>query len=396
MNFQTSAKQISKTIRDWRRSLHQIPEVGLHLPQTRQLICQVLDHMHIPYQTFEQHSGIVAHIGHTGNRCIAIRADMDALPIQEKTELPYQSQNQNMHACGHDSHSAMLLGAAMLLKEQEAALPGMVKLIFQSSEEYLPSGAAAMVKDGVLENPHVDALIALHVCVEPDIACKSGTLMLKYGAACSAVDPLSLRIIGRGGHGSMPHTCIDPIAISAMVIHNLQFIINREISVQHPSVLSFGTIQSGTGGDNIIPGEAQLLGTIRTTDAETRAYLMKRIEEVVHGTCTMMRAKAELDLTGGCPPVYNDDAIVQSVLSSAQSLFSADEICLEKEIWMASEDVGFFLEHVPGCLFKLYCPATHKDGSFYPLHNAKFCLDDEVLYKGSMLSAQAAFDFLNA
>lgn len=394
MNFQNQANEIAKIIQDWRRALHQTPEVGLHLPQTRQLICHALDEMDIPYQTFANHSGIVARIGSAEKPCIAIRADMDALPIAEDSALPYQSKNENMHACGHDAHSAMLLGAAMLLKAQEAHLPGMVKLLFQPSEEYLPSGAAAMVADGVLESPHVDAIIALHVCVDDALDCKNGTILLKYGSACSAVDPIDLRIIGQGGHGSMPHTCIDPIAISAMVIHNLQYVINREISAQRPAVLSFGTIQSGTGGDNIIPNEAHLLGTIRTTDPETRAYLLQRIEEVVHSTCTMMRAKAELNMADGCPAVCNDDAMVQSVLASAQTLFPADEIVLEKEIWMASEDVSFFFEHAPGCFFKLYCPAAHDDGTSYALHNARFCLDDTVLYRGSMLFAQAAFDFL--
>lgn len=388
------AKKMKEEIKAWRRELHKNPEVGLFLPETKKCVLRALKDMGIDGQEFSGHSGVVAVIGKGEGPCVGIRADMDALPMQEETGLPYQSSNQNMHACGHDAHAAMLLGAAKLLKKRENELSGKVKLIFQPSEEYMPSGAVALMEDGVLENPKVDALLAMHVTPDANPNYRSGDILIKYGSVCTAVDSISLRIIGRGGHGSMPHLCVDPIAIGTMLINNLQYVISREINPQRIAVISFGSVQAGQGGDNIIPDEVTLLGTLRTADSETRSNLMKRIEEVVDATCRMMRAEYQLEIGRGCPAVQNDRTLTEKVQKSAEEIFEADSIRLESEIWMASEDFSFFLEDRPGCYLRLFCPKADSDGKCYALHNGKFNLDDDVLYRGSALFAKAAIDLM--
>lgn len=393
MNALEEAKKISGEIIAWRRELHKIPEIGLTLPQTAAFVKARLEEMGIPYTTFARHSGIVALIGKPG-KTIALRADMDGLRINEESEFAYRSQNSNMHACGHDAHTAILLGTAKLLKRHEQKLNGQVKLLFQPAEEG-PGGALPMMEDGVLENPHVDKILALHVDRKAHAgSCKNGDVFVKYGNSSAADDQVDITVIGKSGHGSQPQLCIDPIVVGSLVVTAIQHIISREISPFAPCVISFGTMTGGHGAENIIPNTVDLHGTIRNQDMATREFVFKRIEEVVKYITKAMRADYKLTYLNGYPPTKNDQEMVDSFLASARKILPAEEIHISTEESMGGEDAGFFFQKVPGCFFRLYCPAPFADGEVYPAHSSRFVLDDSVLYRGTALFLQNVFDHL--
>jgi len=388
------AKKISPEIIAWRRELHKIPEIGLVLPQTAAFVKARLDEMGISYTTYERHSGIVALIGHKAGKTIALRADMDGLRINEESDFEYRSQNSYMHACGHDAHTAILLGTAKLLKQHEHELNGQVKLLFQPAEEG-PGGALPMIEDGVLENPNVDAILALHVDRKKYATpCKNGDILVKYGNSSAADDQVDITIIGKSGHGSQPDLCVDPIAISTLVVTAIQYIISREISPFSPCVITFGTMTGGDGAENIIPNKVELHGTIRNQDLDTREFVFKRIEEVVKYITKAMRADYKVTFLNGYPPTKNDQSVVDSVLASAHKILPAEDVHISSEETMGGEDAGFFYQKVPGCFFRLYNPAPFADGEIYPAHSSRFVLDDSVLYRGTALFAQNVFDHL--
>lgn len=388
------AREISDEIIAWRRELHKIPEIGLLLPQTAAFVKARLDEMGIAYTTFEKHSGIVALIGGKPGRTIALRADMDGLRINEESGFDYRSGNRNMHACGHDAHTAILLGTAKLLKKHEHELNGQVKLLFQPAEEG-PGGALPMIGDGVLENPKVDAILALHVDRKIRATpCKNGDVIVKYGNSSAADDQVDITVIGKSGHGSEPHRCVDPIAVSTLVVTAIQYIISREISPFSPCVISFGTITGGNGAENIIPNTVDLHGTIRNQDLETREFVFRRIEEVVRHITQAMRADYRLTYLNGYPPTKNDPEMVDRFLESARKILPAEDIHISAEESMGGEDAGFFFQKVPGCFFRLYSAAPFSDGEVYPAHSSRFVLDDSVLYRGTALFLQNIFDQL--
>lgn len=394
MTVLDEAKEISSDIITWRRELHKIPEIGLILPQTAAFVKARLDEMDISYTTFERHSGIVALIGKKAGKTIALRADMDGLRINEESEFEYRSQNSNMHACGHDAHTAILLGTAKLLKKHENELNGQVKLLFQPAEEG-PGGALPMIEDGVLENPKVDAILALHMDQKNHAApCKNGDIFVKYGNSSAADDQVDITIIGKSGHGSEPNRCVDPITIATLVVTAIQHIISREISPFSPCVITFGTITGGHGAENIIPNTVELHGTIRNQDMDTREFVFNRIEEVVKYITKAMRADYKLTFLNGYPPTKNDKDRVDGFLASAHKILPPEDIRISTEESMGGEDAGFFYQKVPGCFFRLYSPAPFTDGEVYPAHSSRFVLDDSVLYRGTALFLQSVFDYL--
>ncbi|EKQ58082.1 MULTISPECIES: M20 family metallopeptidase [unclassified Clostridium] len=394
MNILAQAQALSDEIIKWRRDLHKIPEIGMVLPKTFEYVKKKLDEFNIEYTTYENHSGISAVLGKKDGKTIAIRADMDALAIKEETNLEFRSENENMHACGHDGHTAILLGIAKILKENEDELSGKVKLIFQPSEELGPGGALAMIEDGVLENPKVDAMLALHV--DSKIGeYKNGDVLVRYGGMSAAEDPINIKIKGRGGHASTPNLCIDPISVATLIVNNIQYILTREIDQTMPTVISFASIQGGRGSNNIIPDIVEIKGTVRNTDNEIRKFVLQRIEEIVSGLAKIMRADFELDFYGGCPAVINDKNMVDIFIESAKKILNEDEVHILNDYNMGAEDAGFFFEKVPGCYFRIYNPAAFEDGIVYPAHNSKYMMDDSVLYRGTALMLQTAIDFLN-
>lgn len=386
--------EIKDKIIKHRRKLHKIPETGMILPNTVQYVRKVLEDLKIDYTSYSSHSGICAVLGKKEGKTIAVRADMDALPIKEETNLDFKSENGNMHACGHDAHTAILLGLAELLKKHEDELHGKVKLIFQPCEECGPGGAIAMIRDNVLENPKVDAIIALHTDNSKG-EYKNGDVIVRYGDMWASEDPVNLTIKGVGGHASTPHLCMDPISAATLIINNVQYILTREIDAKIPVVISFTSVQGGRGSNNIIPDIVEIKGTIRNTNSEIRRYVLKRVSEVIDGMCKIMRVDYKLDFDGGCPGVTNDKEMVEKFVKSAEKIVGKDKIHILSDYNMEAEDAGFFFEKVPGCYFLLHNPQAFDDGIVYPVHNSKFMLDDSVLYKGTALFLQTVIDFLN-
>lgn len=385
------AEALQNQIVEWRRALHRIPEVGLVLPQTATFVKARLQEMGLTWQEYEGHSGMTVKIGRGSGKTVAIRADMDALPIQEETQLPYASENNNMHACGHDSHTAMLLAAAKILKEHEQELNGTVKLIFQPAEEG-PGGAQPMVRDGVVAD--VDGIFALHIG-ELGGHFQPGGIALSRTGMTAADDQVRITIKGLGGHGSNPHLCVDPVVVAAAIIQNLQLIVSREVDAHDSTVITIASVEAGRGATNIIPETATMLGTIRNALPSTRDYVLQRIEEVAKGTAETLRASCTVEFFDGYPAVVNDENMVNSFLKTARKLLSEEDIHILSHGMMGGEDAGFFWQEVPGCFFFLpSCAPCPADGQIYGAHHPRFCLNESVFWRGSALLAQAAIDWL--
>lgn len=390
------ARQAALSIREeivrWRRDLHRIPETGLILPQTAAYVKACLNEMGLSYREYSDHSGLVVDIGRPGGKVVAVRADMDALPIREETGLDYASQNENMHACGHDAHTAILLGLAKLLKERESLLPGMVRLLFQPGEEF-PGGAEPMVRDGAMDDPRVDYILALHVSDKGPFLNGDIAVNLRH---CSASDEqIYLTIHGKGGHGASPHRCVDPVAIAALVVNNLQYIISREMDPFQPAVVTIATLQAGQGANNIIPESAELIGTVRNIDLNARDYVIGRIREIVDHTVKAMRGEYELEFRYPYPPVINDPEVVRRLIKAADRVLGPDRAHILERPEMGGEDAAFFFAKAPGCYFYLQCPSPcPQDGKIYPGHNPKFCIDDSQLYLGTAVFLETVQELL--
>lgn len=384
-----AAQKISDKIVQWRRDLHRFPEIGMELPQTEAYVKKVLDELGIEYKTYPGHSGMTIDFGNGNGKTIVIRADMDGLPMPEETGLPYASLNENMHACGHDAHTAMLLGSAYILKAHEAEINGTIRLLFQPGEEF-PGGAQVMVADGVLENPHADYVLALHVSNRDD-SFKNGDVAVNWEHTTAADDQLYLTIKGKGGHGSRPEKCIDPIAMATLVVNNLQYIVSREVSPFSSSVLTIATLRAGNGANNIIPDTAEIIGTVRNLDNEARNYVLKRISEIVEHTVKAMNGDYDLEFRYPYPAITNSREVVEEFVDAAKEILGEDRYHILKFPELGGEDAGFYFQRIPGCYFYLQCPqACPADGKVYGTHNTKFCLDDSVLYVGTAMFLETA------
>lgn len=383
-------KEIEENIISWRRDLHRIPELGLNLPQTTAYIKSRLDEMGIQYKTMVDGNAIVAFIsGNEKGKTIAIRADMDALPIKEETGLEFSSTNGCMHACGHDAHAAMLLGAAKVLNDNKSLLNGNVRLFFQPGEEY-PGGALPMIQEGAMDN--VDAVIGLHAgSISKDV--EKGKIGVSYGPMMASMDRILIKIKGKGSHGAYPELSVDPISTAAEVISALQRVVSREIRAVDPAVLSITRINGGFN-QNIIPDEVELEGTVRAVNRETREMIARRIEEITKGITTAMRADCEVQYDYKYPPVINDEKFTRFFVNVAKKVIDEDDIYEMKYPVMGGEDMAYFLEKAPGTLFFLSNP-KEIDGVMYPHHNPKFDIDESLFYKGTSLFVQTVFDFLN-
>lgn len=378
------AQKISDKIVQWRRDLHRIPEIGMKLPKTEAYVKKVLDELNVKYKVYPGHSGMTLDFGNGNGKTVVVRADMDALPIVEETGLSYASTNENMHACGHDAHMAMLLGTVAVLKMNEQEINGTIRLLFQPGEEF-PGGAQVMVQDGVLENPHADYVLALHVANRDDTF-KNGDVAVNWDYTTAADDQLYLTIQGKGGHGSRPEKCIDPIAMATLVVNNLQYIISREVSPFTSSVLTIATLRAGNGANNIIPDTAEVIGTVRNLNKETRDYVLTRIKEIVDHTVKAMNGDYILEFKYPYPAITNNKAVVKEFVDLAEEILGEERCHILQFPELGGEDAGCYFERVPGCYFYLQCPqACPADGKVYGTHNAKFCLDDSVLYIGTAM-----------
>ena len=392
------AQGIQEDLVNWRRGLHKIPEVGVDTPQTEQFLCGELDKLGISYRKGVGGHGIVAVIkGDCEGKVFALRADCDALPILEQTGLPYASTNGNMHACGHDAHSAMLLGAAKILVSRKNEIKGSVKLIFQPGEEGCPDGpggAKRMIDDGALKDPRPDAIMGMHIgtiWASPDFA--PGDIAYHYGGMMACMDRFSITVKGKGAHGAQPNNSVDPISIAARIISGVQTIISREIDPVEPGIISICQVHAGTAF-NIIPNECFIQGTVRALSNEMRHYLADRIEAIAKSTAEGMRGSIEYNYNWDGPaPLVNNKDITEQFRLVASELLGCDHVKELAHPSMGGEDMAFFLEEIPGT-FVFLNSANAAKGCNVPHHNPKFNVDEDVLWVGSAAMSAMALSWL--
>lgn len=391
MNLLNEMRDQKETLITWRRELHQIPELDLDLVKTYAYVEEKLNDWGVSYVKSPSNAGLIATFG-KGGKCVAIRGDMDALPVKEDTGLPYASSNGNMHACGHDGHTAILLGAAKFLKEHEEEIPGTIKLIFQAGEENL-IGAKLLVEEGALRNPDVDRFLSLHIGSLGGSG-KAGDVLIKKNTSFLASLCFEIEITGKSGHAASPHLTVDPMVTASEVILALQMIVSREIKPGTLGLISCTTISTPTDAYNIIPQSVLIKGTIRAEDPEVHEYLAKRTEEVVQEVARSHRAQGEFRRIYGAPALVNDNEAVEDTLASAKKVLGDDKAYLINNVNMGSEDAAFFCEKVPGCYIFFCNEQKDEHGNVWPHHNAKFRIDDSYLYQAAAVMLQAAFDYL--
>ena len=383
-SYLTRAKELEADLVADRRCLHQIPEIASDLPQTIAFVKGRLDDMGIPWK--EMGGGLSAVIGDPARgRTILLRADMDALPVREESGEEFASRNGNMHACGHDLHTPMLLGAARMLKEQESQLPGAVKLMFQPDEEG-SLGAEAMIRDGIMEAPHVDAAMALHV--HPGL--EVGQMLAIPGPSTASSDIFRITISGQGCHGATPHMGVDPISAAAHLLANLQVLAARENNCQKPMVLSIGSFHAGYA-PNVIPDQAVLEGTLRTYSPENRAFMRSRLEELVDLTARQFRAQGRLEYLAGNICCLNDPDTTREMISYMDPIGIRP---VEMDRMMVSEDFSLVADLVPAAFF--WVGAGSREGKCHGgvLHNPTVCFDESLLPLGAASLAQCAHNWL--
>lgn len=384
-----AAEKRRKTMLADRRALHNCPEVGAHLPATSAYVAGRLREMgYAPRELCE--SGLTACIGNPARgRCILLRADMDALQIREQSGLPFAADNGAMHACGHDMHTAMLLGAADILREFEAELGGAVKLVFQPDEEGF-RGAKAMLQAGVLRDPVPQAGLALHV----HSGTPSGLVLWGRGTAMAGCTLFRITVEGVGCHGAMPEAGVDPILIAAHIHLALQAIPSRELPAGEPAILTIGRLSAGEA-PNIIPGSAVLEGTIRTFDRALSAKILQRIEEIAAQTAAAFRGTAVTKALASAPPLYNDPVLVEQMAEGARQLFGGEKVFFLEKGGMGSEDFASYTEKIP-CAYLLLGAGTAQENAAFgkPMHNAEVIFNEEILVNGAALYAWGALKWL--
>ncbi len=379
---------------DWlihvRRDFHMHPELSTEEFHTKQKIKAFLKEMGIPFREFEQHNGIEALIeGGLEGKTVALRADMDALPITDIKEVPYKSRELGkMHACGHDAHMTVQLGAAKILKKNSHLLKGNVKLIFQPAEETV-GGAKPMIADGVLENPVVDMIFGLHV--SPDI--NSGSIGVRYGQMNASSDAVKMTLQGKSSHGAYPHEGVDAIVMAGYAITALQTIVSRNTDPREGAVVTLGVIKGGELA-NIIADKVELTGTIRTLEEKLRTQTLERIQQLMKGISESMGGECEVELQEGYPTLINHKEAVDIVKENGIKLLGVERVFILDKASMGVEDFAYFLQQVPGAFFRLGSGNPEKNAS-YPGHNNRFDVDENCLAIGVKLQVMNVLRFLN-
>ena len=391
MIFKEPALNIKDKLVEFRRDFHMHPEASFCEERTNAVIRKFLEDNGIEIQEVGAGYSVVGVIrGGKPGKTFALRADIDALPMPELNDVPYKSQNEGvMHACGHDAHTASLMGVALLINEVKDQMSGNVKLLFQAAEEKIPGGAKELVEKGALENPYVDAVMGFHVAN----ALPVGYVAFGAGPGAAASDAYKFRIIGKGGHGAYPHATIDPVVISAYFITSLQTIVSRNVEPVQGAVITIGSIHGGTK-ENIIADDVEMLATVRSLDEDVRALLHKRIQEICKATEAMYGCKVEWELEMGYPVLVNDgDFINKYALPSCAKIVGADHIVEVKKSGMGGEDFAYYLQQRPGCFGSLGSGNAEK-GLVVGGHNSMFDLDEDCLWRGAACLAQTAWDYL--
>jgi len=380
--------EVFERVKSYRRHLHANPELSFKEYNTSAFICSVLEQEGIPFQTGFAGTGITALIGENAGPVIALRADMDALPIIELNDVEYKSKNEGiMHACGHDVHSASLLGAALVLNRLKKDLPGKVKLVFQPGEEVLPGGASLMLKEGALNNPWPGAIFGQHV--HPEI--KAGEVGFCPGPYMASTDEIYVTVKGKGGHAALPHRVIDPVLISAHLIVALQQIVSRSANPIIPSVLSFGKVQAN-GATNIIPDEVKMEGTFRTFNEDWRAEAHIRMKALAEQLAISMGGSCDFVIERGYPFLVNHETLTLKARKFAQELLGETAV-IDLPQRMTAEDFAYYSQVMPACFYRL--GTSSANGNYTAgLHNARFNIDESALLTGTSLMSWLAIRWM--
>jgi amidohydrolase len=385
--IKTAARRILPEVIGFRHHLHRNPELSFQEEQTGKFIEGVLTRYNIPFTSGWVGYGIVGIIsGKDGGPVVALRADMDALPIQEENLVEYKSVNDGvMHACGHDVHMASLLGAVIVLQELKDHIAGTVKIIFQPGEEKLPGGASVMIREGVLKNPEVGCIIAQHVFPSME----AGKVGYRSGLYMASADEIYIDVIGKGGHAAMPSDCVDSILAAGQVISALQQITARKAPPSIPTVLSFGKINSAGGATNVIPDRVKLEGTFRTMDENWRAEAHKLIIQIAENTAAGYGAACDVRIEKGYPVLINDPDFTESMSDSMKHYINPENVEIIP-MRMTSEDFAFYGQHVPAFFYRLGTGNLQR-GITAPVHTPVFDIDETALENGAGLMAYLAY-----
>ncbi|HEY7125424.1 MAG TPA: amidohydrolase [Ktedonobacterales bacterium] len=388
MDIKHEIAQRHTSLIELRRDLHQHPELAMEETRTAGIIAEQLRASGLEVRTGVGNTGVVGVLrgGHPG-KTLAIRADIDGLPVQEENDLPFKSKIPGkMHACGHDGHVAIGLTVADILARHSQDLHGNVTFLFQPAEERI-GGAQPMIRDGALKNPDVDAVIALHLWSGLPV----GQVGVRAGATFASADGFTIKVRGRGGHGAMPHQAVDPVVAAAQVVLGLQSLVSREISPFNPAVVTIGSIHGGTAF-NIIPDFVDMQGTYRTFDENDRAFLTRRIPELAQNIASSLRASADVEMSSGCPPCVSQEDMTALVQRAAASAVGAKNV-RDDQLTTGSDDMAFFLNAVPGCYFVVGTQNSEK-GYDAPHHSPRFKIDEDGLPVGVEVMVRATLDFL--
>jgi amidohydrolase len=373
----------------WRRHLHQYPELSFHERVTASWIAAQLKEMGCEVRTGVGGHGLIATIkGEKPGPIVALRADIDALPIQDEKTCAYASKVPNvMHACGHDGHTATLLAVAAYYMDNLAELAGERRLLFQPAEEVTPGGALPMIKDGALDG--VDAIYGVHLWTP----LQTGLVSSKAGPLMAAADEFVLEITGKGGHGGLPHQAVDSILVGTQLVQSVQSIVSRSVNPLHPAVVTIGSFQAGTT-NNIIAERCRMKGTVRSFDEQTRMMIHRRLEALIEHTCAMHGAEYDYQMRIGYPPVVNTDREADRFFEVAEQSFGAEAV-LQSEALTIAEDFSYYLEKVPGC-FMLVGAGNEECGAVYSHHHPKFDFDERAMVQAARLLIGMAEHYASA
>lgn len=389
-NYREEAKALQSSLVEWRRWFHQHPGISFEVQETADFIAEKLRTWEIEVETGVGRTGVVGIIrGGKPGPAMAVRVDIDALPIQEENTHDFVSLYPGkMHACGHDGHAAIGLGVAKLLAQHREELAGTAVIIFQPAEER-GGGAAAMIEDGVLRRHNVQAVVGGHIgLLSP--ALSLGQVGISYGPLMAAAYQFEVEIMGKGGHGAYPHDTIDPVVASAEVISAWQRLVSREISPMHPGVLSVGSIHGGDA-HNIIPEKVVMKGTFRYFHPQAGEIFLHRVEEVLAGICQAWKAQYTYKIVTAYPPLINDKEFTAFFARLAQGLVGEENVKVIEPV-MGGEDMAFFLEQVPGTYYFLGAGNPEK-GIIHPHHHSRFDIDEDVLWLGAALLSQTVWEY---
>lgn len=395
MNIKDTIKQkaaeIFGELVEMRRHLHAHPELSYQEKETAAFVAKKLKDVGIHYEENIGGFGVVGYIygKNPDKKVFALRGDMDALPILEQNDVDYKSCNEGvMHACGHDVHTTSLMGAAIILSELKENFEGTIKLIFQPAEERLPGGASIMIKEGVLENPKVEAIVGQHVLPQLEV----GKVAYRSGISMASCDEIFLTVKGKGGHGAVPQLTVDPILIAAHIIIALQQIVSRNANPTMPSVLSIGKI-IGNGATNIIPDEVKMDGTLRTFDENWRADAKVKIKKIAESIAESMGGTCEVNILDGYPFLKNEEQLTNRCIENAKE-YMGEENVVPLDLRMTAEDFSYYSQVVPACFYRLGTGNIAK-GIVSPIHTPTFDVDEKCLEIGAGLMAWLAINELN-